>query len=138
MEAVAADVGNGDAELGVGEDSDEGAFAVVEVNGFADVPGFARGVLLFEAGFLDEFDKGSGGAVGDGGLVGVHFDEGIVDAHADEGGEDMLDRVDPVAPYGKSRSALDGFDEVDIGWDEGFVREVDAAENEAVVDRERV
>lgn len=57
--SVLADVGDGDAELLVWDDGDEGAVACFEVDGFADFPDFARGGLFFEAGFFDEFDVGA-------------------------------------------------------------------------------
>lgn len=134
VEAVASDVGDSDAEFVIGDDSDEGAFSGIEVDGFTDVPGFAGGILGFETGFLDELHEGSGRAVGDGGFVGVHFDEGVVDAHADESGENVFDGVNAVGADGESGGAFDGFDEVDVGGDERFVGKVDAAEDEAVVD----
>ena len=67
--AVFADVGDGDAELLVGDDGDEGAIAGFEMDGLADFPDFSRGGLFFEAGFFDEFDVGARGAIADRGFV---------------------------------------------------------------------
>ena len=130
--AVFSDVGDGDTELLIGDDGDEGAVAGFEVDGLADFPDFTRDGLLFETGFFNEFDVGARGAIADGGFVGVHFDEGIVDAEADEGGEDMLDGVDADGAFGESSGTFDGLDLGDTGVDEGLVREGDAAEFEAV------
>lgn len=130
--AVFADVGDGDAELLVGDDGDEGAIAGFEMDGLADFPDFSRGGLFFEAGFLDEFDIGARGAIADGRFVGVHLDEGVVDSEANEGGEDMLDGVNADGAFGEGGGAFDGLDFGDAGVDEGFVGEVDAAELEAV------
>lgn len=130
--AVFADVGNGDAELFVGDDGDEGAIAGFEVDGLADFPDFAWDALFLKAGFFDELDVGAGGSIADGGLVGVHFDEGIVHSEADEGGEDVFDGVDADGAFGEGGGAFDGLDFGDAGIDEGFVGEIDAAEFEAV------
>ena len=105
------------------------------MDGLADFPGFARGVLGNDAGFFDEFDEGFRGAVADGGFVGVHLDDGIVDAESAEGGEDVLDGVNLDGAFGESGGAFDGLDFVDVGIDEGLVGDIDAAEFEAVVFR---
>lgn len=102
------------------------------MDGLADFPDFTGDALFFEAGFFDELDVGTGGAVADGGLVGVHFDEGIVHAEADEGREDVLDGVDTHGAFGEGGGAFDGLDFRDAGVDEGLVGEIDAAELEAV------
>lgn len=130
--AVFSDVGDGDAELLVGDDGDEGAVAGFKVNGLADFPNFAGDGLFLDAGFFDKLDVGAGGAIADGGLVGVHFDEGIVDAKTDEGGEDVFDGVDADGSLGEGGGAFDGLDFGDAGVDEGLVGEVNAAEFEAV------
>jgi len=129
---VGADVGDGDAEGFAGDDGDEGAIAGFLVDGFADFPDLARGGLGDDAGFFDEFDEGARGAVTDGGLVGVHFDEGVVDAHASECGEDVFDGVHLDGAFGEGGGALDGLHFVGVCGDERLVREVDAAELEAV------
>ena len=130
--AVFSDVGDGDAEFFVGDDGDEGAVAGFEVDGLADFPDLAGDGLFLEAGFFNQFDVGAGGAIADGGLVGVHFDEGIVDTESDEGGEDVFDGVDADGAFGKGGGAFDGLDFGDAGVDEGLVGEVNAAEFEAV------
>jgi len=100
-----------------------------------DFPGFTRGVLGEDAGFLDQFDEGLRRAVADRWLVGVHLDDGIVNAEAAEGGEDVLDGVNLDGAFGEGCGAFDGLDFVDIGIDEGLVGDIDAAELEAVVFR---
>ncbi len=102
------------------------------MDGFADFPDFPWDGLFEDAGFFDEFDVGPGGAIADGGLIGIHFYEGIINAEADEGGEDVLYGVDADGALGKGGGALDGLDFGDAGVDEGLVGEVDAAEFEAV------
>ena len=121
MEIVAADVGDGEAEFVVGNDGDERAVAEVEMERLADVPGLAGGFLFLNASFLNQGDKGSGGAVGDGGLVGIHLDEGVVDAHADQRGEDVFDGVDAVGADGEGGGALDGLHKINISGDERLV-----------------
>jgi hypothetical protein len=54
--AVLSDVGDGDAELLVGDDGDKGSVAGFEMNGLTNFPNFTWGGLFFEASFFDELD----------------------------------------------------------------------------------
>ena len=80
---VSPHIGNGDAELVVWNDGDEGAISKIEVERFSDMPSFARSFLWFDASLLDEFDERSGGAIGDRRLIGIHLNKSIVNAQAD-------------------------------------------------------
>ena len=133
--SIGADVGDGDAECFARDDGDDRAVAHFLVDGLADFPDFAEGFLFGDAGLADELNKGAGGAVADGRFVGIHLDEGVVDTHAGEGGKNVLDGVNLDGALGKRGGALDGLHLVDIRIDKRLVREIDAAEFEAVVFR---
>jgi len=58
--AVFSDVGHGDAEFFIRNDSDEGTVPGFEMDGFANFPDLAGNGLFFEAGFFNELNVGAG------------------------------------------------------------------------------
>ena len=119
---IQTDVGNGDAEGLRWDDGDECAITHFLVDGLADFPNLADCILRFDPGFFDQLNKGAGGAVADGWLVGIHLDDRVINAHAGECGEDVLDGVNFHRALGERGGTLYGLNLVSVGTDKGLVR----------------
>lgn len=132
---VFTDVGDRDPELFVGDNGDEASVSGFEMDRLANFPNFTGNGLFLETGFINKLDEGGGGAVANRRFVGVHFDQGIIDPHAHEGREDVFDSVYPDRAFGEGRGALNRLHFGDVGIDERFVGEIDAAESEAMAFR---
>ena len=132
--AVRTSLGAGDAELGVGQDDQNGAVLGLDGDGFADLAVAARGILFDDTGFFDQRDVGGAAAVADGWLVGVHLDERVVNPEAGEGGENVFDGVDLDVAFNQGGGALDGADVGGESVDGRPVFEVGATELEPVID----
>ena len=125
--------GDGNAELLGGKNSQDGAAPGFNGHGLTHFQIAARGVQFHNAGAFDQFHVGSGGAVADGGFVGIHLNDGIINAHARQGGKDMFHGVHLYGTFRQAGGPFDGLHFFHVRIDEGLVRQIHAAELDAEV-----
>ena len=121
----------GDPEFGIGENHKHrpAGFNREGLEYFEITP---RGILLDGARFENDRRVGGCAAVANRRLVGVHLDEGVVHAESGQRRENMLDSVNLHHALHERCRPLDRLDMGGGGFDNRFIRQVDALEFEAM------